>query len=185
MIEYRNILDVTPEIQETVREWRNSIRVRQGMLDQSEISFEQHQKWLSSLKIKFPCRLVRIVFKDEIPFGVLNLGNIDWDVKTCDWGFFIGNQSFLGKRLGKRLVYDGSEWGFMEQGFHKLYSSVRSDNLSVLNMDMEGGSHIEGFLKNHMYDREGNLIGIYLIAQFRGEWLKQREKIAAWGKIGE
>jgi RimJ/RimL family protein N-acetyltransferase len=185
MIEYRNLLEVGEEIQERVRLWRNSPRVRAGLIEQSDIAPEQHRRWLESLAQKTGIHEVRVAFSDGVPFGLLNLRDIDRKVSSCNPGFYIGEDSFLGKRLGLRLLYDLLEWGLAETGVYKVYSEVRADNLKVLHYNLQAGYHIEGFLKDHLRSASGELVGLYLIAQFREDWPKSREKISSWGKIGE
>lgn len=185
MIEYKNILGVDASIQEKVRRWRNSPRVRRGMLDQTEITAEQHTNWLRSLAEKREINIVRVALADDVPFGVINLRDIDRSAQTCDWGIYIGEDTFLGRGLGKRLAYDVREWGFVDEGLNKMYSTVRADNLKALHSYLELGDHVEGFLKDHICDPEGNRIGIYLVAQFREDWLRNRERVAERGKIDD
>ena len=185
MLTYKNILETGEELQEKVRLWRSNPRVKAGMLDQSDISKEQHGRWLESLAKKAGVNEVRVAFSDGVPFGVITLRDIKMDVSSCDTGTYIGENAFEGRGLGLRLIYDLQQWGFVEVGVNKMYSTVRADNLKVLNYDLHAGYHIEGFLKDHMRAEDGELIGIYLIAQFRNEWLQNREKIASWAKIGE
>ena len=184
MITYKNILETDSEIQEQVRLWRNSDRVNVGMLSQSHITAKQHQQWIDSLEKRIGIHEVRVSFSDEIPFGIINLRDINSVGKTCDWGFYIGDDAFLGRKLGKRLLYDLMDWGFGEAGMNKMYSTVRSDNLKVLHDELQAGYHIEGFLKDHMRSASGELIGIYLIAQFQAEWVKNKQKISSWAEIG-
>lgn len=184
MLTYKNILEVSEELQEKVRLWRGNPRVKAGMLDPSDISKERHGRWLESLAKKIGTNEVRIAFSDGVPFGVITLRDIKMDVSSCDSGAYIGENAFEGRGLGLRLIYDLLQWGFVEVGVNKMYSTVRSDNLKVLNYDLHAGYYIEGFLKDHMRAEDGERIGIYLIAQFQDEWLKNREKIASWAKIG-
>jgi RimJ/RimL family protein N-acetyltransferase len=106
-------------------------------------------------------------------------------VSSCDPGFYIGEDGFLGRNLGRRLLYDTKKWGFDEIGVNKLYSMVRSDNLGVLQSNLLSGYHVEGFLKDHLRSASGELVGIYLIAHFRDDWEKDKEKVASWSKIGD
>jgi len=185
MITYRNILESDYKIQERVRLWRNSDRVKAGMLNQSPISADQHRQWIDSLSKKTGLHEVRVSFSDSIPFGIINLRDINTDIKSCDWGYYIGDDAFLGQKLGMRLLYDLTDWGFSEAGMYKMYSTVRSDNLKALHDELQAGYHIEGFLKDHLLSASGELIGIYLIAQFQTEWVKNKEKISSWAKIGD
>ena len=186
MIAYKNILEVGDETQEKGRGGRNSPRIRAGLRDQSDITPERHRRWLDSLAGKSDVNSVRIAFSDGVPFGLINLREIDMGVSSCDWGFYIGDDNFLWRKLGQRLIYDVLNWGFAETevGVNKMYSAVRSDNLKVLYRHMQAGSHIEGFLQDHMRAASGELLGIYLIAQFRSEWHKNKEKIFSWSQIG-
>ncbi len=185
MIEYKDILEVAPEIQEKVRQWRNSPRVKRGMLDQSDITARQHRLWLESLASNPDTNAVRVVFSDGVPFGIINLRGVDRKAGSSDWGIYIGEEAFLGRRLGKRMVYDVHRWGLIDEALNKMYSTVRSDNLRVLHSYLELGNHIEGFLKDHIRLPGGELIGIYLIALFKDEWLKNGEKISSWANIGD
>lgn len=185
MIEYRNILEVGPKLQEKVRLWRNSPRVRRGMLDQSEITPDRHRRWLDSLASKPEVVVFRIAFLDAVPFGIVNLRDIDRAARICDWGIYIGDETYLRRGLGRRLAHAVHEWGFMDENVNKMHSTVRADNLKALHSYLELGCHIEGFLKDHIRNANGAPVGIYLIAQFRDEWLRNREKVAEWGKIGD
>ena len=76
MIEYRNILDVKSELQQRVREWRNSDRVRMNMLASDLISEEQHRRWLSSLAESPERQSVRVVFEGDEPFGIITFTRV-------------------------------------------------------------------------------------------------------------
>lgn len=185
MILYKDILEVGPEIQEKVRVWRNSPRVKKGMLVQADVTGRQHRTWLDFLHEKRAMNKVRVAFSDRIPFGIVNLRDIDENSGTCDWGVYIGEDAFLGRGLGRRLVFDTHLWGFGEQKMRKMHTSVRADNLKALFSYLELGHRVEGLLQDHIRTPEGDLIGVYLIAQFCGAWDKNKEKASSWGLIGE
>ena len=184
MITYKNILDTDKDVQEQVRLWRNSPRIRSAMLDTSDITPERHRQWLKSLAEKTE-NIVWVAFADNIPFGLINLRNIDRDARLCNWGYYVGDDAFLGHKLGLRLLYDLHDWGFIDKNLDKMHSTVRSDNIKALHDELLAGYHVEGYLKNHLRSTTGELIGLYLIAQFRDEWMKNREKIASWAKNGD
>lgn len=184
MITYVNILEAVPEVQEKVRLWRNSPRVKSAMTGGADISREQHLRWLQSLAGPNSLNAVRVAFADGVPFGFVNLKSLDKSAGTTDWGLYIGEDAFLGRGLGKRLTYDVHDWGFSVSGIDKMYSVVRSDNLRALHTYLQMGICLEGYLKNHLRSPSGESVGLYLIALFRTEWLASKERNAAWGKIG-
>ena len=185
MIAYRNILETDPQIQEQVRLWRNSPRVKSGMIDQTNISAKQHRHWLRLLASGPDKNAVKVAFWNSVPFGIINLKGIDRNVSSCDWGIYIGEEAFLGRGLGRRLAYDVHSWALEDESLGKMFSSVREDNLKILQTYLQLGDHVEGFLKKHLRSASGELIGLYLIAQFREEWLLNRERSAAWVRTGD
>jgi RimJ/RimL family protein N-acetyltransferase len=187
MITYRNILDVSPDVRGLVRLWRNSPRVRLRMLNQEVISEEQHARWLGSLadggSLAGGRSEVRVAFSDGTPFGVISLKDVDSNSMVCDWGFYVGEEAFLRRGLGRRLLYDLHEWGFAERGMRKMYTAVLSDNHGALLVELEAGNKIEGLLRDHVRTPSGALVDVYLIAQFSAEWTARREALSTWARI--
>ncbi len=92
MIHYRNILEVSPDLQECVRCWRNSKHIRHNMNSSEIISEKEHLRWISFLRKNPERQIVRLAFKEEDPFGVITLKDIDRRASRSDWGMYIGKQ---------------------------------------------------------------------------------------------
>ncbi|OPZ35553.1 MAG: UDP-4-amino-4,6-dideoxy-N-acetyl-beta-L-altrosamine N-acetyltransferase [Synergistetes bacterium ADurb.BinA166] len=177
MIEYRNILDVKSELQQRVREWRNSDRVRMNMLASDLISEEQHRRWLASLADRPDRQIVRVAFFEGVPFGIITLKDIDRCSFRSDWGMYIGEECFLGRGLAKVMLFDLLVWAFEEEKLQRLYTSVLSDNAKAVALYLEHGFHFEGRFERHVRRESGELVDVYWLAVFADVWLEKKESL--------
>lgn len=76
-----------------VLSWRNHPEVRQVMLNDHEISEEEHDRWWQSLKHKTDIYL--IVLKHDSPVAVVNFYNINAETRSAWWGFYINNAEVI------------------------------------------------------------------------------------------
>ena len=132
-IKFENILKVNDEIKEKVRQWRNKEVIRKHMLNQHIITKEEHLNWIESLKNRNDWKFW-VVFIDEIPIGSVYLQNIDFKNLTSEWGFYIGEDDFKGKGLGKYILFKLLEFYFEEMKFEVLFTKVLSGNIAALNI---------------------------------------------------
>jgi len=132
-IKFENILKVNDEIKEKVRQWRNKEEIRKYMLNQHIITKEEHLNWIESLKNKNDWKFW-VVFIDEIPIGSIYLQSIDYKKLISEWGFYIGEDDFKGKGLGKHILFKLLEFYFEEMKFEVLFTKVISNNITALNI---------------------------------------------------
>lgn len=176
VITYRNLLDVSPELQERVRNWRNSEHVRNNMLASDLITEEQHRRWLSYLSERPERQSVRVAFEGDEPFGIITLKDIDRNSSRCDWGMYIGETGFLGRGLARRLLFDLLAWAFEEEGLQRLYTSVVGDNAKAVALYLEYGFHFEGRFEKHIRRDSGELVDVYWLAIFSEVWREKKEQ---------
>lgn len=172
MLTYRNILDLTPDIQEKVRQWRNSDHVRFSMLSSENITAARHKKWISWLAAHPECQVVRIAFEKEMPFGVITLKDIDRNSLRSDWGIYIGDTDFLGRGLARKMLLDVNTWAFEEEGLQRLFTSVLGNNIKAIKLYLEYGFHPEGRFEKHVRGQNGELLDVYWFALFAEGWGK-------------
>jgi UDP-4-amino-4,6-dideoxy-N-acetyl-beta-L-altrosamine N-acetyltransferase len=171
-LRFVDILSVDDELKDRVRQWRNKDRVRKCMLTQHHISREEHSKWLENLKTRDKQRFW-VVFAEATPIGSVYLQNINCDLLSSEWGFYIGEDSYTGKGLGKRILYMLLERFFDEMGFNTLLTKVLSDNTAALRIYREfgftemGRAFVDG-------DKE-----ILRLSFHRNDWFRQKEDIKA------
>ncbi|MCK4793150.1 MAG: UDP-4-amino-4,6-dideoxy-N-acetyl-beta-L-altrosamine N-acetyltransferase, partial [Desulfobacteraceae bacterium] len=132
-IEFVDILGVDDGLKEKVRCWRNKQRIRKSMLLQHEISKEEHLRWIENLKHKDNQKFW-VVFVDDVPIGSIYLQNINYDNLNSEWGFYIGEDAYIGKGLAKPIVFKLLEYFFEVMKFKILFTKVFSDNTVALNL---------------------------------------------------
>ena len=174
VIMYRDVLESGAELQERVRTWRNSDRVRLSMISTESIEEERHSLWLASLTSTSPGQVVRVAFDGETPFGIITLKDIDRHSSRSDWGMYIGDERFLGRGLGRRMLLDLLEWAFEEEGLNRLYTSVLADNSKALALYLDCGFHLEGRFERHIRRTSGEFVDVYWIAMFAQEWRRKK-----------
>jgi len=180
MIMYRDLLDVGSDLQEHVRQWRNSAHVRVNMIVTELITEKQHANWLLSLAERPPKQIVRVAFEGEEPFGVITLKDIDRRSSRSDWGMSIGNTRFLGRGLAKIMLLDLLAWAFEEEGLQRLYTSVLSDNAKAVALYLEYGFHIEGRFERHIRRESGEMVDVYWLAMFAETWREKKELLRSF-----
>jgi UDP-4-amino-4,6-dideoxy-N-acetyl-beta-L-altrosamine N-acetyltransferase len=165
-----DILDINDELKERVRLWRNKERIRRYMLNQHIISFEEHQKWLCKL-VNSMTQKVWVVFFESIPFGVVNLSDIDSANKTSEWGFYIGEDSFLGKGMGRKIICKLLMLYFDSMKYNELITKVLSENGKALHLYHQFKFQQTGMEK---YSENEDVV----IFSFSAEnWNKYKEKL--------
>ncbi len=171
---YRDILELSPEIQELVRTWRNSEHIQRNMLSSDLISREQHADWLIFLKNHPKRQIFRVVFYQDIPFGIITLKDMDAYVSRSDWGMYIGERTFLGRGFARFMLFDLLVWAFEEEKIFRLFTSVLGDNTKALALYLSLGFHLEGRFEKHVRRQSGETIDLYWLAFFKNEWEKQK-----------
>lgn len=111
---------------ELVRNWRNSVFVRQHMNFREQITPEMQIKWFRSID-NFDNFFFILRFKG-LKVGLGNIKNIDWAERSGETGVFIAEKQNLSSFLPVVGVLTLSELVFRIFKLNKLYSHVRPDN---------------------------------------------------------
>ena len=173
-LRYCNILEVSEEIHERVRVWRNSLRIRKFMISQNEIAVEEHRAWLSRLLKDGGSQIVRVAFCADVPIGIITLKDIDRKSERSDWGIYIGESGYEGRGFGREMLDDLLSWGFEEEGLNRLFTSVTADNAPAIGMYLRAGFHFEGRFEKHIIRSDGEKVDLLWVALFRPDWRMMR-----------
>jgi hypothetical protein len=183
-IKFINILDLDSSIIELIRHWRNSDVVRRYMYRSHYISKEEHLKWFEELKLEKGNRKVWIIYYEEIPVGVINLFNIDYENKITDWGFYIGETAYRGLGIGSISLWRLMEYVFDKMNFQKMYTSVLENNSDALSLYKKYGFKEEGRLRKHII-KGGKYIDVFLMGILKEEWENIKNSLPILNRIKE
>lgn len=132
-IKFVDILSVDDKLKEKVRRWRNKERIRRSMLTQHQISKEEHFRWIENLRNKDNYKFW-VVFANDVPIGSVYLQNISYRQLKAEWGFYIGEDAYVGKGLSTGIVYKLLHHFFEAMKFDVLLTEAFSDNTVALNI---------------------------------------------------
>ncbi len=121
---FKNFNNLNKEEILLVWKWRNDPRIREWMYDKSEIIFENHLKFIESLK-KNEKKKYWVVYRNSIPIGVSSIVNIE--KKSGEWGYYIGPE-YHDENFGVEFYYYSLKFAFEQLGFEKLYGYALIDN---------------------------------------------------------
>ena len=120
----KNFEDLNDEEILLVWKWRNDIKIRQWMYNKTEIIFENHLKFMDSLKSDTR-KKYWVVFRNNKPIGVSSIVNIE--NYTGEWGYYIGPK-FHDENYGVEFYYYSLKFAFEQLGFEKLYGFALVEN---------------------------------------------------------
>lgn len=154
--------------------WRNQEHIRNVMLNNNEISWDEHINWYINLQ-ENKNKLSKIFIIEEMEYGVLNVNITDKEANTCTWGFYIGENSSL-KGAGLLLGYTSLEFIFKGLEIRKLCAEVIGTNEISRNFHEKLGFKLDGTLRKHI-KRVDNYEDIYVYSLFLEEWEEYSDSI--------
>jgi UDP-4-amino-4,6-dideoxy-N-acetyl-beta-L-altrosamine N-acetyltransferase len=148
-----------------ILQWRNHPEIRNYMLTQREIEWEEHQRWFSSAAIDRSRRLL-MVEEDGVPLGFVQFTGVIPD-GSADWGFYAAPQAPKGS--GKKLGLAALDHAFGSLQLHKVCGQALAFNSASIRMHEALGFVREGTLReqHRLGDRYHNLI---CFGYLRAEW---------------
>ena len=162
------LVPLTEEDIELVREWRNSPEVSQYMYTEDTITKEQQEKWFKKVSQDETSKYWIIKYENQ-KLGVANLSEIDRRNNKCFWGFYLGNSEIRGIGIGAKIEYNILNFVFSELKLNKLCGEVLSFNEKVVRMHEKFGFRREGYLRSHI-QKNNKFHDVVVIGLLASEW---------------
>jgi UDP-4-amino-4,6-dideoxy-N-acetyl-beta-L-altrosamine N-acetyltransferase len=159
--------DINEKDLELILDWRNQESIRKVMYNSEIISKSQHIQWFERLQ-KNENAISKVFYYNHVPYGVLNINQIDRINNKCEWGFYIGANN-APKGMGTILGYKSLNYIFGELSFRKLCAEVLSVNGKSATFHQKLGFIQEGVLRKHIL-KEENYIDVLLYSLLKEEW---------------
>jgi RimJ/RimL family protein N-acetyltransferase len=113
--------------------WRNSSHVKPMLFSQEDLTPEQHEQWLQKKVRTGECaQFIIVENENNVPIGTTFLKNIDRTRNTAEFGIFIGELPYLGKKLGAEATRLVVEYGFAHEDFAEIYLYVLENNTAAI-----------------------------------------------------
>jgi len=176
------LIEMTEEYIELVRNWRNSPEVSQYMYTDKIISKEEQKKWFIKVSTN-PSYKYWIIMYQNKPLGVANLYDINHNLLSCYWAFYLGDTSVRGAGIGAKVEYNVLSYVFDILNFNKLRCEVLVSNTPVIKMHEKFGFRREAYYREHC-PKNGKFEDAVGLAMLKSEWesLKEIIKNKVYGK---
>lgn len=153
---------------ELMMNWRMNPAVTANLYTDPILNMEKQKKWyvkmIKDITVKY-----WIIEIESIPIGIIWLYQIDDFHKKCEWGYFIGNDSFRGKGIGRNLECNIYDYVFFKMNMNKLYCEIFNFNDRVISIHEKFGSEIEGVFKDHIF-KNGKFHDVTSMAILKSKW---------------
>ncbi|WP_088071940.1 UDP-4-amino-4,6-dideoxy-N-acetyl-beta-L-altrosamine N-acetyltransferase [Gottfriedia luciferensis] len=154
--------------------WRNTERIRSVMINDEIITSSQHAQWFKSLKDD-PTKIAKLFLYKNAPVGFIQFTNINKLNRTCEWGFYIGENPTQ-RGLGTIMGILALDYLFKELKMRKLNAFILDFNIISINYHKKLGFIEEGRLLKH-YIKNKSFIDLVLMGLFKETWYKQSEQL--------
>ncbi len=138
--QFKNFIMMNDDEKRMVLKWRNDDSVRRWMYSAKQATEEEHFNYINTLEGRND-RWYWIVYREELPVGVLVLALQDSEKEMYEHGIYM-NPQLLGEGFG--LFKEVTYMLFYVLGIPQLCGSVQSANKDALYLDLFLGVKFDG-----------------------------------------
>ena len=157
-----------------VLDWRNDPAIRNVMLTNREIGFDQHQAWFARMHQE-PTRRLLIVETEDAPLGFVQFSNVE-DEAVSDWGFYARPDAPKGS--GRLLGLTALDHAFFALRLHKVCGQAIARNHASIRLHKNLGFHEEGLLREQ-HRIHGAFESVFCFGLLHSEWPEARLKLTS------
>ena len=168
------LVDVAEEHIELIFKWRNKSFIRAVMYNSEPIVWENHVAWFQSV-LESDTKYLKILYYNQIPYGVANFALKDLESNVGEWGFYIGEQN-APKGMGTALAYKMLGFLFEEANVRKVCAEVIDFNERSIHFHGKVGFQQDGVLRKHIF-KNNHYCDIYLFSYFQDEWREKKQQL--------
>ncbi len=170
-----NLLPLSADDLEMVRQWRNSPEVAAYMYNDHFITEEQQKNWFASLQ-KNTSAKCWIIEYDGKKLGLVSVTDINSTFSSCSWAFYLGDNSVRGAGIGGKVEYNIMKYVFEELKLIKLRCEVFVFNDNVIRMHEKFGFRREAYYREHCF-KNGKFEDVVGLAILKSEWEAIKENV--------
>jgi UDP-4-amino-4,6-dideoxy-N-acetyl-beta-L-altrosamine N-acetyltransferase len=172
-----------------IMDWRMDSDITKSMYSNPDLTYEKQKAWFRSVENDLSKRVWVIIY-DNIPIGVLQIDNINNELCHAFWGYYIGENTYRDKGIGKIVEANCYNYCFDMLGLSRIHSEVFTWNRYVIINHLKLGNEPTGYFNN--YAKGWDIIRVTLTKE---RWDTLREKFPevnmhvydepqVWGSFG-
>ena len=171
-VRLRNIRE---EDLEKIRNWRMQPSVTKYMFTDPQITPADQQAWFQKICASEACKYW-IITADGVDIGLLGIIDIDPANRRCSWIWYIGEESFRGKGVAKRIQLNLYDYVFCTLKMNRLYSNILTFNThEIENVHVKCGYQLEGVMKDHVY-KNGEYYDVTVMGITADHWAEIKDQ---------
>jgi UDP-4-amino-4,6-dideoxy-N-acetyl-beta-L-altrosamine N-acetyltransferase len=159
---------VTEADLEKIMNWRMKPSVTENMYSDPVLTLEGQKKWFRRIS-ESETDMIWVFVCDDTDVGVFSLNEIDRHNKRCSLGCYIGEESYRGKGIFRRIELNAYDYVFQTLGFNRFIASALSENETAIRVYKKCGCQIEGVFKEHIY-KNGIFHDVVMMAITADRW---------------
>ncbi len=131
--------------------WRNNPRVRNNFIYQKPFTREGHLNWIrTKVDTGEAIQFIICEKKTDRPVGSVYFRDISREHHRAEYGIFIGEDDAAGKGIGSEVCRLACQYGFEEEGWHKIILRLLSGNTAAYRSYEKAGFRQEGCLREEV-----------------------------------
>ena len=137
------------DLEKKVR-WINDPDVNKYLHYELPLELEKTKKWLAKTandETRYDFATEKIEKGEKVPIGLIGLLEINKSYETAEFYITVGEKKYWKKGLGQKSLTILVEWAFNTVGLHKIWGTVRVNNLASIALMKKVGFKIEGTLR--------------------------------------
>ncbi|MCK9610725.1 MAG: GNAT family N-acetyltransferase [Candidatus Cloacimonas sp.] len=135
------------------------------------VNEEMERKWYEKiLTSNFPVTVFGIeLIENNKLIGLTTLRDINLIIRSAETAIYIGDQNERSKGYSKEALKLTLNFAFNNLGLHRVFLSVREDNVAAIGLYEKMGFIREGILRDSIY-KDGKYISLIIMSILEGEF---------------
>ena len=156
-----------------VIKWRNSPLVMENFIYRTPLTEEDHLDWYNNhVKSGDVVQFIIVDTETNTDVGSVYLRDIDYFNKKCEYGIFIGEESYLGKGIGSKAAQLVLDYAFEELYLNRVFLRVFAKNIRAIKSYENAGFKYEGTCRDDVIIA-GLPYDMVFMAILRDDWEKE------------
>ena len=156
-----------------VIKWRNSPLVMENFIYRTPLTEEDHLDWYNNhVKSGDVVQFIIVDTETNTDVGSVYLRDIDYFNKKCEYGIFIGEESYLGKGIGSKAAQLVLDYAFEELYLNRVFLRVFAKNIRAIKSYENAGFKYEGTFRDDVIIA-GVPYDMVFMAILRDDWEKE------------
>lgn len=155
-----------------ILEWRNSDEIRNMMLTNHKITWNEHYNWFKRIE-QNPVKRYFIFEYQNKPIGYIGYNEFDEENKSCSPGMYIGDKKNAPGDAGFAMSYIIGKYAFYKMGLLSLKSEIFAKNKNALAINKFFRTPIIG---EYYIEKNGEKELVKKLEITKEQWMKNREE---------